>query len=169
MAPSKNQDWRCCHCGLRLSELGLSAAHGDHLRHQRLCQGCNEDGTPLGIPSECLVPGCRFPRPNGSKSTATSVMSQSGLTLMAWVKHYANKHGITISDECNHRCLRIRYRGDLLPTPDMRSHFGSFYSRGAILTRFEDLNRWAEEDKIDPVGFVDRLPQLLEGYRDQFQ
>lgn len=165
MAPPKTSPLQCRHCSVAFAQLGLSTAHGEHLLHQRLCQGCDEDGSPLGIPSGCMVPGCQYLSPSEATASSTSTANR---TLKAWTKHYKDKHDIKISEKCDHRSLRIRYKAHLLPSPDLKTHFGSFYSSSSVLGRYKDLTKLAEEEATDPLASANKMHQLLKDYRRQF-
>lgn len=142
-------DRKCCKCNQTAHELALSSSHGELPCHERLCQGLDDDNKPLGLPSNCMIPGCPKKLINPS----------------AWEKHYKRTHQVVGSD-CTLDNLHLKYHRDLLPDFDMNAGWGihltkksPFLASLEIQSHFEKLS--------NPWSFAHS--EVLQKYRTSFE
>lgn len=148
--------WQCYYCQQTASTLGVDTKHGYHLPHQRLCQGLDQQGQPLGIPKECLVDGCDYEPPNKSDANI-------------WRQHYERKHGIKLTDNQNLKWLRQTYQSHLLPTIDMNAYFSSFFTRQSGMVLYPDLDQLMRKYITSPVETYACQADMIQQYRRKFR
>ncbi|KAI1818916.1 hypothetical protein F4861DRAFT_528685 [Xylaria intraflava] len=147
-----NRNWRCSVCSRTVAELGISTRSGQHLQHQRLCQGNNAAGQPLGVVSQCFL--CDY-------------VSNAPDNTQLLVKHYKT-HAIAITDEHNLEWLRHQYQRHVLPDVDLNGAWGTVYSRKSVFSAYPELKSVLERTQRFPAEARPCRSRYLAEYREKF-
>ncbi|KAF2450857.1 hypothetical protein P171DRAFT_427141 [Karstenula rhodostoma CBS 690.94] len=145
----------CRECRQTAHVLGIKidrVKKGDLVAHERLCQGLDPTGKPLGLPTACLAPGCEI--------TADGAL--------AWVHHYRRVHTISISLEFTLKQLRLRYQKDLLPDFDMNAGWGSHLTKQSPFFASLEIQKLHNESS-NPWSFTPKHKDVLQKFRSSFR
>ncbi|GKT61234.1 hypothetical protein ColTof4_01321 [Colletotrichum tofieldiae] len=160
---SKNDAWRCKHCKRRGDEVvskknaATGNFKGEHLVHERLCQGLDQDGRPLGLPVIC--PAC-------IRAIATSDQEP---TPKAWMNHWLRcQPGYPLNGEFTLRDIRREFSKDCLPTTDMNAKFGNILSRTVALRGDKELRQLKKQWKRDELTAAKGADDVISQYRSDF-
>ncbi|KAK2007158.1 hypothetical protein LZ32DRAFT_695593 [Colletotrichum eremochloae] len=164
----RKSGWSCSHCGRPGNQVvGQKKAEtgdwkGEHLVHQRLCQGCDENGRPLGLPVVC--PACIKPIGTGRQEP----------TPKAWMNHWMRcQPELTLTDDFTLRNIHATFSKDLLPTTDLNGKFGNILSRKCPLWYDKELlqlqEKWNRDEVTAANGAANAMPQYRADFSKFFQ
>lgn len=152
MPPLRRTPHTCRECHRTACELDLSPTKGELRDHERLCQGLDDNDKPLGLPSDCMIPGC------------SSKLSRPG----AWVKHYTRIHQVKFSDDYTLNDLRLEYHPDILPDFDMNAGWGVFLSKQSPFLASPEIQSLYQESS-NPWFFASKHSEVLAQFRASFE
>ncbi|GKT65236.1 hypothetical protein ColTof3_12575 [Colletotrichum tofieldiae] len=155
------RDWSCRHC----HQSGPSVVsppraqskdwRGEHLLHERFCQGLDSAGRPLGLPREC--PACK------------QTLSDKEPNVITWRNHWKRcQPDYPVSDAFTLKNIRAIFEKDLLPTTDWNASFGNILSRRATLLADHVLWPLAKKWEQNPAVAVQETKSALSQYRADF-
>ncbi|GKT52626.1 uncharacterized protein ColSpa_12807 [Colletotrichum spaethianum] len=163
---SKNDAWRCKHCKRRGDEVvsEKNAATGDfkgeHLVHERLCQGLDQDGHPLGLPAIC--PAC-------NRVIGTRDRKDREPTPKMWMNHWLRcQPAYPLTDNFTLRNILQMFSKYLLPTTDMNAKFGNILSRKVALDDDKHLLHLEQQWKRDELTAAKGADDVISQYRSDF-